>query len=156
MLNFKKNNLSIKSGGQTGVERAALDYALCNGLLYSGWCPHGRLADDGVIPHRYLLNEAFSEDLIGRIVQNIIESDGVLIIIYDEMNEPTQLAYDLAMDYQKPVFVWALYKNRNHRLIANWIEKENISVLNITGPSEKNAAGIHEETLDLLDKFFRN
>ena len=70
------------------------------------------------------------------------------------MDEPTQLAYDLALDYQKPVFVWALNKNRNHRLIADWIEKEKIRVLNITGPSEKNAAGIHEETLDLLDNFF--
>jgi hypothetical protein len=155
-LNFKKNNLSIKSGGQTGVERAALDYALCNGLLYSGWCPHGRRADDGIIPRRYVLQEAFSEDLIARVAQNIIESDGVLIIIYNEMDEPTQLAYDLALDYQKPVFVWAIYKNHNHRLVANWIEKEKISVLNITGPSEKNAAGIHEETLDLLDNFFGN
>jgi len=156
LLNFRKNNLSIISGGQTGVERAALDFALCNGLICSGWCPHGRRADDGIIPYRYLLNEAYSEDIIGRVSQNIIESDGVLLIIFEEMDEQTQLAYDLAIDFQKPVFVWSFFKNRNYRMITNWIEEREIGVLYVTGPSEKYAKGIHEETLDLLDNCLKN
>jgi hypothetical protein len=153
-LNFKKNNLNIISGGQTGVERAALDFALCNGLSCSGWCQKGRQDENGLIPYRYPLYEVFSGDVIGLVLQNIIESEGVLIIILDEMDPVTQLAYDLAADHQKPVFVWNLSKNRNFRLVQQWIAKENIGVLNITGPNEKTAPGIHEETLDVLGHIF--
>ncbi len=77
----KRNNLEIISGGQTGVERAALDFALCNNLNCSGWCKLGRKADDGKIPLRYPLHEAFSENEINRILQNMLASDGILIIV---------------------------------------------------------------------------
>ncbi len=78
----------------------------------------------------------------------------LIVIVFDEMDQNTQLIHDLAIDHQKPVFVWTILKNRNYRTLNSWIEKENIQVLNITGPSENNAPGIHEETLDLLGRFF--
>ncbi len=153
-MNFKKNNLNIISGGQTGVERAALDFALCNGLSCSGWCQAGRRDENGIIPYRYPLYEFFSGDIISLVLQNILESDGVLIIIFEEMDPLTQLAYDLSVDHQKPVFVWNLSKNRNFRMVTQWIGDEKIGILNITGPNEKTSPGIHEITLDVLADFF--
>jgi len=47
----------IVSGGQTGADRGALNAAIKSGLPYSGWCPKGRLAEDGTIPERYRLTE---------------------------------------------------------------------------------------------------
>ena len=114
----------------------------------------GRTADDGIIPIRYPLYEAFSDDLISRVLQNILESDGVLIIISEEMDVYSQLVHDLAKDHHKPVFVWMISKNANYSAVSHWIEKENIGVINITGHSERFVTGIHKETLDLIGMFF--
>jgi hypothetical protein len=49
--------MKIVSGGQTGVDRAALDWAIQRGIPHGGWCPRGRRAEDGRIPERYRLRE---------------------------------------------------------------------------------------------------
>ena len=73
---FKK----IISGGQTGVDRAALDWAIQNNIPHGGWCPKGRRAEDGVIPNRYVLQETESEGYMQRTKRNIHDSDATLII----------------------------------------------------------------------------
>lgn len=153
-MNSRKNKLSIVSGGQSGVERAALDFALCNELDCSGWCAMGRVADDGFIPYRYPLHEVFSEDFINRTLQNVLDSEGLLIIVHEDLDDLTQLAFDVAIDNQRPVFIWKISNNRNYRIVNQWIENENVKFLNVTGPSETKVPGIHEETLDLLGNFF--
>jgi hypothetical protein len=79
----------IVSGGQTGVDRAALDIALERGLSCGGWCPPGRAAEDGRIPDRYPLAEtpadtspeapAVPHSL--RTEWNVRDSDGTLVLV---------------------------------------------------------------------------
>ena len=70
----------IISGGQTGADRAALDWAIQNNIVYGGWCPQGRRAEDGVIPHRYVLQETESKGYMQRTKWNVRDSDATLII----------------------------------------------------------------------------
>ena len=69
----------IVSGGQTGVDRAALEWATANGVTHGGWCPKGRKAEDGMIPPEFKLNETFSEDTSIRTRRNVEDSDGTVI-----------------------------------------------------------------------------
>ncbi|MFP4469936.1 MAG: putative molybdenum carrier protein [Bacteroidales bacterium] len=146
------NNLTIISGGQSGVDRAALDYALSNHFQVGGWCPLGRHAEDGTINIRYPLSDTFSADLLNRTQFNILESDGTLIVVFDEMDEGTQVTFDLARENKKPVFVWKIEHNRNYQQFRNWLEKNGVHVLNVAGPRESNAVGIYEATLDLMSE----
>lgn len=73
------NRLKILSGGQTGADRAALDWALAHGIPHGGWCPKGRLAEDGTIPLRYLLHETETADYKERTAKNVLYSHGTVI-----------------------------------------------------------------------------
>ena len=71
--------LKIVSGGQTGADRAALDWAINNGVLYGGWCPKGRTAEDGPIDSGYQLQESHSSNYLQRTEWNVRDSDGTVI-----------------------------------------------------------------------------
>jgi hypothetical protein len=139
------------SGGQTGVDRAALDFALHNNMLCRGWCPLGRQAEDGPIKALYPLNETFSSDPKVRTEMNVMDSDATLIIVISDMDQGTQFAHDIARLNDKPVFIWEIDKNRNIQQFKNWLIYNSVSVLNIAGPRENFAPGIYNETLDLLE-----
>ena len=70
---------SIVSGGQTGADRAALDWALEHGVACGGWCPKGRKAEDGVIHAKYPLKESSSSSYLQRTEWNVRDSDGTVI-----------------------------------------------------------------------------
>ena len=70
----------IISGGQTGVDRAALDFSIARGIPHGGWCPRDRKAEDGAIDAKYLLTATESPDYLPRTRQNVIDSDGTLIL----------------------------------------------------------------------------
>jgi hypothetical protein len=144
--------MKIISGGQTGVDRAALDFALCNNMAVAGWCPQGCTAEDGLIPPVYPLNDTFMSSPIFRTQINILESDAVLILIFDKMDTGTQQTYDLAHYYGKPVFVWRIGINNNYYQFRNWLNKNGITTLNIAGPRESNQPGIYSESLNTLDE----
>ena len=76
--------LRLRSGGQTGAERAALDWAIANGLLHEGWCPRGRRAEDGVIPASYQLKETRSEEYKQSTLANVRDSDATIIFSVGE------------------------------------------------------------------------
>jgi hypothetical protein len=69
----------IVSGGQTGADRAALDWAIFHDLPHGGWCPKGRKAEDGVIPDQYQLTETSSASYPQRTQWNVRDSDGTVI-----------------------------------------------------------------------------
>ena len=148
--------IKIITGGQTGVDRATLDFALCNDIYCGGWCPRGRVAEDGFIPQYYPLTESYSLEYRVRTEQNVVECDAVLIIVYDELDEGSMRTMELAHTFFKPVFVWKLGVNRNYSQFTAWLENKNIRVLNVAGPRLSNAPGIYEATLDLLDDLLAN
>jgi len=149
-----RNKIKIISGGQSGVDRAALDFAQGNDICCSGWCPHMRMAEDGFIPERYPLNEAYSTEPHVRTELNVLQSDGTLILIVEAMDKGTQQTFDLAHLHTKPVFVWRIGVNKNYTQFNYWLEKNKINTLNIAGPRESNQPGIYSESLNTLDRIF--
>jgi hypothetical protein len=153
-VKYQKNDLVIHSGGQTGVDRAALDFALCNGISCTGWCPYMRMAEDGIINLRYPLRQCYSTNADVRTELNVVDCDATLIIVYDDMDHGTQLTFELAHLYRKPVFVWIISRNNAPEVFHKWLQRNNIQHINIAGPRESNAPGIYNHTLELLEKLF--
>src|SRR6516162_9418333 len=92
----------ILSGGQTGVDRAALDVAVELGLPCGGWCPRGRRAEDGPIPERYPLKETPWDGYPQRTERNVRDSDGTLVLTLGQADRGTTLTIELAHKKRKP------------------------------------------------------
>src|SRR5947209_20410690 len=97
--------MRIVSGGQTGVDRAALDVALALGIPCGGWCPRGRRAEDGPIPERYPLVETPTDEYPERTERNVCDSDGTLILTRGQPDRGTALTARLANRHKKPLYV---------------------------------------------------
>ena len=132
----------IVSGGQTGVDRGALDAAIFLGIDHGGWCPRGRLAEDGQIPSRYELTETDSAKYPVRTEQNVIDSDGTLILYQREMLGGTSLTSRLAKEHDKPCLAIDLTGPVDYPATRCWIADHAIEVLNIAGPRESSSSGI--------------
>ena len=136
----------IVSGGQTGVDRAALDVAIYLNIDHGGWCPKGRLAEDGVIPDSYDLSENGSTDYTVRTEQNVVESDGTLILHTGVVSGGTGLTRKLANDHKRPCLVIELSEGDVNQsdvaCVQRWLSASNIGVLNVAGPRESSSTGI--------------
>src|SRR5215475_32029 len=94
----------IVSGGQTGADSAALDWAIKRGISHGGWCPKDRKAEDGTIDRRYNLVETPSEDYSQRTEWNVRDSDGTAVFsIRRELRGGSLLTVELAGNRKKPV-----------------------------------------------------
>ena len=143
--------VKVVSGGQTGVDRAALDTAIFLQIEHGGWCPAGRRAEDGVIPHRYDLREMNSRDYVKRTEQNVIDSDGTLVLYCNKMRGGTLLTFRLASKHNRPrlaIDISAL--DLNPETVRDWIVAENIGVLNVGGPRESSSPGIGRKAEQFL------
>ncbi len=135
----------IVSGGQSGVDRAALDAALAAGVPCGGWCPAGRLAEDGAIPARYPLTETPEADPAVRTRLNVRDSDATLILTLGVPDAGTRLAREEARALGRPCLALDLAGIPEARAVAGikaWLEDASVRVLNVAGPRESNAAGI--------------
>jgi predicted Rossmann fold nucleotide-binding protein DprA/Smf involved in DNA uptake len=133
----------IISGGQTGVDRAALDAALALGIPCGGWCPKGRRAEDGVIPEHYPLTETTSKDYRVRTRRNVRDSDGTLILSRGPVSGGTALTRRLAKKMNKPCLVVDLAQRPRASDVRAWIPSNNTHTLNVAGPRESSQPGIH-------------
>jgi hypothetical protein len=146
----------IVSGGQTGVDRAALDCAIAHGIPHGGWCPQGRWAEDGVIETHYELNETPDSRCPQRTEWNVRDSDGTVIItISAELSGGSALTRQLARQHGKPCLHLSQRVDGTDAptKLREFIHRERIRVLNIAGPrlsSEPAAAGFAREMLDDL------
>ncbi len=146
----------IISGGQTGVDRAALDVALKLGITCGGWCPRGRKAEDGAIDPKYPLMETDSEDYSIRTKQNILDSDGTLVLTFGENMTPgTKLTFDLPPKLGKPVFRIDMSKDIHTKDFHHWIKENDIRTLNVGGPRESFQPGrVHLTACVILTELF--
>ena len=140
----------IISGGQTGVDRAALDLALESGIPCGGWCPRGRKAEDGMIDPRYPLEETHSADYRVRTERNVRDSDGTLLITSGPMKGGTALTVTLTRKYRKPCLAVDLASGGDQGTVREWVKRNGIRILNVAGPRESEAPGIHDRTVDFL------
>jgi len=145
----------IISGGQTGVDRAALDVALELGIPCGGWCPKGRKAEDGPIDARYPLKETSSSDYPVRTEKNVKDSDGTLILTWGTPTGGTAFTIKMVEKHRKPYLLIDLSKNMDLVEVVNWIKPEGISVLNVAGPRESKAPGIYQKATRFLREFLR-
>ena len=129
----------IISGGQTGVDRGALDACLEISFNCGGWCPKGRKAENGSIPLKYPLRETSEIDYKWRTLKNIIDSDGTLIIVNDVLSGGTLLTKKITRLKNKPLMIVFPGKEEFRKTLQNivtWICVNKIVVLNVAGPRE--------------------
>ncbi len=144
----------VRSSGETGVDRAALDSAMGLGLAVGGWCPAGRRAEDGTIPSRYPLRETGSRDPAVRTEQNVRDSDATLILHVGALTGGTRLTAQRARSLGRPLLIRDLDDPPSVAEIARWLEVNRVRVLNCAGPRESECPGITRRATPLLRELF--
>jgi hypothetical protein len=149
----------IISGGQTGVDRAALDVAIELGIPHGGSCPRGRLAEDGPIPAKYQLTEHASPSYDDRTRQNVADSDATLILCdtaqegTSALRGGTKLTFSESGRQRRPCLVVQLGDEPSATGIAaarSWLAEHRIATLNVAGPRESQSPGVGQRTTIFL------
>ena len=133
----------IVSGGQTGVDRAALDVALERGMPCGGWCPARRWAEDGPIDQRYPLRETPSADPAERTEWNVRDSDATLILATSAPSPGTDRTLEAARRVRRPVYLRHLGAPPDTDAFRRWLQIHNIRTLNVAGPRESESPGVY-------------
>jgi hypothetical protein len=139
------------SGGQTGVDRAALDAALGAAISCGGWCPAGRWAEDGPIPERYPLRETPSADPIERTHLNVRDSDGTLVLDAGPLRGGTARAVEHARALGRPLLVLDPTAEAAVEEALVWLRAHHIGTLNVAGPRESEAPGVYAAALRFME-----
>jgi len=145
----------IISGGQTGADRAGLDYAIANKIPHAGWVPKGRKTEDGKLPECYQLQEMPTGEYRKRTEKNILDSDGTLIVSHGQLSGGSALTRELAKKNKK---FWIHIDMQEVTLetaaarLVSWIEKNRIGTLNVAGPRASKDPKIYAATLALLEQ----
>ena len=147
-------NIKIISGGQTGADRAALDWAFEHGVPCGGWCPAGRLAEDGVIPARYPLDEMIEGGYLERTRANARDSDGTLIVTLSPVlsggsMETARFATELRKPclHVHPSMDWK-------KALGRWVRPRGTFVLNVAGPRASKEPCVGEFVQQVLNAMF--
>ena len=150
----------IVSGGQTGVDRGALDFAIENEIPHGGFCPKSRKSDDWQIPSKYELTEVSSEEYPVRTEMNVQSADGTLIIykgsFFGRISRGTAQTMEFCGVHGKPMFRVDLRYRLDPQKFADWVKENRIVVLNVAGPSEKHLPCACQRTKEVLSSLFRS
>lgn len=147
----------IVSGGQTGVDRAALDVAIKLGIPHGGWAPKGRLAEDGPIPESYQMRETSTAVYSERTEKNVIDSDGTLIISRGDLTGGSETTREMAIQHERPWLHIDLSQTPaflSAVRIVEWLNAHRIRILNVAGPRASKDPRIHHDTLALLESAY--
>ena len=147
----------IVSGGQTGADRSALDFAIDNNIPHGGWIPKGRITEGGRLPDKYHLQEMATTNYDIRTEQNVIDSDGTVIVSHGKLTGKSALTQTFAIKHHKP----RLHLDMNKTTITeaadslnNWIVKNNIKILNVAGSRASKDDKIYQVTKGILEAAF--
>jgi hypothetical protein len=148
--------LKIISGGQTGVDRAALDIALKHGIDCGGWCPAGRLDEFGRIPQRYPVRELPAGGFRERTLQNIKDSDGTVVIYSGQIRGGTEQTARLCVELGRPHELTDASKipaEDAANLIIGFVHATKIGILNVAGPRQSEWLEGYDYASRVLDRF---
>jgi hypothetical protein len=143
----------IISGGQTGADQAALDVAIELGIPHGGWIGKGRKTEAGRLREKYQLKEMPTAEYVKRTEQNVIDSDGTLIITHGELTGGTQYTAKMALKHNKPwmhVDANELSVEAAVHIIRAWISGNEVEVLNVAGPRASEDPGIYATAGSLI------
>jgi hypothetical protein len=144
----------IVSGGQTGADRAALDFAILHHYTHGGWAPRGRMAGDGIIPLKYQLTELAEGSYRQRTKRNVEDSDATLIVTVGALEGGSLATWEFARKKAKPCFPAQLDTGVLPDIAAEiraWLRQHKVTTLNVAGPRESKQPGIYRLTRELLE-----
>jgi hypothetical protein len=147
----------IISGGQTGADQGALDAAIKLGIPHGGWIPKGRLTEKGPLPDKYDLTEMPDTSYALRTEQNVIDSDGTLIISHDELSEGSDYTRKMAIKHHRPWLHINLNKTpafKATNLISSWIKENTIEILNVAGSRESKDNLIYQDISKIIESVY--
>lgn len=155
MSNSLFSSLIILSGGQTGVDRAALDFAIARGIDHGGWCPRGRAAEDGPIASHYQLEETPSATYSQRTEWNVRDADATLVISPTRATSGgTLLTIEWARQLDKPLLhlTGEESPDASAASLCGFLDVYRVQRLNIAGPRESQAPGVGELVHTVLSR----
>ena len=162
------------SGGQTGADRGGLDAAIHYGVPHGGWCPKGRIAEDGIIPTRYYLKEMVSPEYLPRTKANVFDSDATVIFTYGPPRGGSLKTITYAHHLEKPYHDVDLRRTTPKQVVTEimlWLAGDEAlndydkyvacppplnCILNVAGSRESEAPGIQEAVYRLMLDVLRN
>lgn len=142
---------TLLSGGQTGVDRAALDAAVAVGIRTGGWCPRGRRAEDGAISSRYPLRETPSDAYEERTTWNVRDSEATLILHAGALRGGTAFTAEEAQRLGRPLLSVDL-REVTIEIVRVWLAEHAVTVLNVAGPRESEAPGIYARARPFMER----
>lgn len=152
MTGLLLNVSRIVSGGQTGADRAALDWAIAHGIDHGGWCPRGRRAEDGIIPLQYRLAETPTRSYAERTRWNVRDSDATVIFsIVAELGGGSLYTQKLTLALGRPALHLHVPKDAAARALRDFLIAHRVTVLNIAGPRASTEPAIGEYVAATLD-----
>jgi Circularly permutated YpsA SLOG family len=145
----------IVSGGQTGADRAALDWAVRHNVECGGWCPKGRKAEDGPIDPKYPLKETPSASYLQRTEWNARDSDAtVLFSIEPDLTGGSKKTVEFARKLNKPWLHLCVGEKSSAEKLKAFVEQHRVRVLNVAGPRASKEPGVGDFVMRTLDKVF--
>lgn len=152
---MSRTALKIVSGGQTGVDRGALDGALAGGAACGGWCPPGRTAEDGVIPDRYPLAELADGHYRERTLRNVLDSDATAVLYFGILEGGTEVTVRFCRERDKPHL---LIDGRRTpaaeatAMIAAFVLRHGVRILNVAGPRASKAPEAYDYARGVIER----
>ena len=144
----------IISGGQTGADRAALDFAIQHNIPHGGWIPKGRKAEDGTLPEKYHLQEMPTGSYPKRTEKNVLDSDGTLIVSHGLLTGGSALTTGFAEHHGKPwihIDLEITSYPEAARMIREWVGQNGIKIMNVAGARGSKDPEIYQAVTELLE-----
>ena len=147
----------IISGGQTGVDRAALDVAIKLAVAHGGWIPKGRITESGPLPDNYNLKETRSSSYSDRTEKNVLDSDGTLIISRGSLTGGSAYTREMASRHNRPwlhidLEQMAAFQAAN--AINQWVLQNKVEILNVAGPRASKDPTVYKDTVNILESAY--
>ena len=149
--------MRFRTGGQTGVDRAVLDFCIEKQVEVIGWCPEQRKAEDGKIPDRYPLVELKDAGYDERTEANVLDSDATLILHLGEISGGTKFTVSCCAKFSKPSLLMDLREENLQAQVeelVQFIEDKEIKELNIAGPRASEESEAYEKTQFFFQSFW--